>query len=159
MVKTIAKTKKEKELIEEYYSDIDIDEVRKEFLEDYKITPEDLDFEFDERTILFKYQENTKYFYMFNDIYQKEKSVLVQLMDNYKKLLGVKYDNYRFNSEKDLKKTEIENYYLPKDEDVIAMGILIKKQEIRVNFIELICKTFEKQQWNMKSYKEILYNK
>lgn len=157
MVKSITKTEKEQQLIDEYYKDIDIDTTRKELLTDYLIKEEDLDFSFDERDLLFKYQENTRLFYTFNDIYQKENTILAQLNDNYKKLLGIKYDQYRFNSERDLKKTEIEQYYLPKDDDIITMKELIKKQEIRVHFIELICKTFEKQQWNMKSFKDILY--
>jgi hypothetical protein len=157
MIKSIIKNEKEQQLIDEYYKGIDIDTTRKELLTDYNIKNEDLDFSFDERDLIFKYQENTRLFYLYNDIYQKENTILAQLQDNYKKLQGIKYDQYKFNNERDLKKTEIEQYYLPQDEDLLTMKELIKKQEIRVHFIELICKTFEKQNWNMKSFKDILY--
>lgn len=66
------------------------------------------------------------------------------MMDKY---IGELYDSLRFGSEKTLTKTEIERYYIAKDEKVIRFKKLYMKQAIRVETFEAIAKAFEKLSW------------
>lgn len=51
-----------------------------------------------------------------------------------------------------LSKTEIEKYYLAKDEELIRLKGLVRKQEMRVQYFEAVWHAMDKLQWNMKLY-------
>jgi len=68
------------------------------------------------------------------------------------KVQGEKYDHYKHNYEKNLTKTEIEKYYLPKDEKLIKLKALLDKQAIRCDFYESMWKVIDQMAWKMKLF-------
>jgi hypothetical protein len=74
----------------------------------------------------------------------------------YDKLAGERYDWYRFESERELDKTEIKNYYLPKDKKIIKMKNIMARQKVKVDFYKMCLQGMEQQGWRMKSYLDSL---
>lgn len=85
--------------------------------------------------------------------YLQELSKVEQVKDHLDKVIGEKYVALREGAVT-LTKTEIEKYYLPKDEDIIKLRALVRKQEIRAKYFEAVSKAFDSQQWNMKTWIE-----
>lgn len=111
---------------------------------------------FSEIDIMEKLQKNTDMVVRYREIYYLEKYKLENIEDMYEKLLGKRYEYYRFEDDREWTKVEIEKYCLPADEKVLKMKKVMARQKIRVRFFETAYKAFEKLQWNMKVYSDNL---
>ncbi len=111
---------------------------------------------FDNFNIQKELQKNAYYIMKYKELYIKEQNILDMIQEKYDELLGKRYHFYRFESDENLTKTEIEKYYLPKDEKIIKMKKLLRRQKIRVDFFDACYKAFEKRQWSMKTFSENL---
>jgi hypothetical protein len=111
---------------------------------------------FDDINLQKKIQENTTMVVRYRDLYHQELAKLDRLKDLLDKLVGKRYEFYRFNDDKTWTKVEIEKYALPADEKVIQMKKIVRRQEIRVRFFEMCWKAFDKQQWSMRMFIETL---
>ena len=136
------KTEKEKreEILENLYEQYPIDEMVK----------------FSELDLGEKLQENSFWITKFKDLLfqaQQEYDYLETLFD---KLMGQRYNHYRFEDDRELDKSEIKNYYLPKDEKIIKMKLIMARQKVKVDFFKTCVAGMEKQQWNMKSFLDTL---
>jgi hypothetical protein len=71
------------------------------------------------------------------------------LMEEY---IGKLYDELRYGGEKSLTKTEIERYYVPKDETVMKFRRAYMRQEIRTEIYEHIANSFKMQGMALSAY-------
>jgi hypothetical protein len=101
-------------------------------------------------------KDNPSLIVKYRELYYKELSILDRLTDMMDKLIGKRYKYYKFEDDKGWTKPEIEKYCLPADDYIIKMKEIILKQKIRVRFFETAYKAFEKQQWGMKSFIDVL---
>jgi len=109
---------------------------------------------FSEFNISEKLMENTWQLTKFTELYQKEAEELNRIMALKDKIIGMRYDFYRFNYDKELRQSEIEKYYLPKDEKIIKINKIIRQQQWRVEFFSMCVKAIDKVQWNMKNFND-----
>ena len=133
------KERREK-ILEELYEEYAIDELVR----------------FSELDIGDKLQENSFWVVKFRDELaqaQHEYDYLVTLFD---KLMGQRYNHYRFEDDRELDKSEIKNFYLPKDTKIIKMKLIMARQKVKVDFFKACVAGMEKQQWNMKNFLETL---
>jgi hypothetical protein len=107
---------------------------------------------FNEFNIQEKLQKNSYEIMKFHDLYLKAEAELNALKEIKDKKIGLLYNKLRFEDERSLTKTEIEKYYIPSNEEIIAINKLILKQTSRMDFFEMCYKTLEKMSWNMKNY-------
>jgi len=112
--------------------------------------------EFNNLNIQDELQKNPYYIMKYKELYIREKSILDHIEDKYDKVVGERYHFYRFESDENMTKTEIEKYCLPKDEKIIKLKKIMRKQKIRVEFFDACYKAFEKRQWSMKTFSENL---
>jgi hypothetical protein len=131
--------------------DIDVDKILNKLREDYPIEEEIKFCEFDLQD---KLKDNSFKVIRYRDIYDKERAKLEYIEELMDKLIGERYDYYRFDYDKALDKTEIKNYYIPKDEKVLRMKKIIRKQKIKVDFFDMCIKALQTQGWNMKHFWE-----
>ncbi len=110
---------------------------------------------FSEYNIADKLTENSWLITEYTKLYEKENDILNQIQEMKDSILCERYDHYRFNCDKELKQYEIEKYYLPKDEKVIKINGIIRKQQYRVNFFAMCIKALEKMYWNMKTFFDV----
>lgn len=129
------------------------DKIYKELLEKHPIKEM---VKFSEIDLYEKIEKNPFWIVEYREYYYNELEKLERLEDIYDKVCGKRYDYYRFEIDKQLSKPEIEKYYLPKDEYVLKIKKLIRRQKIRVRFFEIAFKGFEKMQWSMKNYIDVL---
>lgn len=101
-----------------------------------------------------KIEKNGDLLVMYHDLLIKEEAYLQHIEDLLEKLTGERYDYYRFESDKNLQKPEIEKYYLPKDPKILKMKSIVAKQRTRVNFFKMCVRALDKQQWSMKTYSD-----
>lgn len=111
---------------------------------------------FNEFNIMDKLQTNGSLILKYKGLYNDAKIKLDKMTDVRDKIVGTRYDFYKFESDKNLTKTEIEKYYLPKDEKIIESTKLVRTQEARVAFFEMCVKILEKTSYNMKTYSDNL---
>ena len=111
---------------------------------------------FNETDIHIKLKENAFNILKYKDFYNAEIATMEDLEIKYERLLGMRYEHYRFNDEKEWTKVEIENYALPADKMIIQMKKIMWKQRIRVNFFMACWKGLEKMQWNMKTFHDVM---
>jgi len=111
---------------------------------------------FDNLNIQEELQRNPYYIIKYKELYIKEQNLLDEIQSKYDELVGKRYHFYRFESDENLTKAEIEKYYLPKDEKIIKMKKIIRKQKIKVDFFDACYKAFEKRQWAMKTFSDNL---
>jgi len=88
----------------------------------------------------------------FRLLYLSERHDLLKIENLFTKVQGERYDHYKHNCEKNLSKTEIEKYYLPKDEKLIKLKVLLDKQAIRCDFFESMWKILDQLAWKMKLF-------
>jgi hypothetical protein len=88
----------------------------------------------------------------YKGLYLKEKNQLDRIGTLRDKIIGERFDFYRFNYEKELRTNEIKDYYLPKDEKIIRINRLYQKQQWRVDFFEAATEALIQQGWRMKSF-------
>ena len=130
-------------------------EILNKLLKEYDIESE---VEFNEFNLAEKIQNNSFILMKYNHKLIEEKSILEKLKDILEKKVGERYHYYRFNFDEELTKSEIEKYYLPKDDELKKLKKLINEQKIRVDFFETATKAIESQKWNMKNFIESLKN-
>lgn len=97
-----------------------------------------------------KLQENPFFIVKYRELFLREQSYLIELEEKLEKLIGKRYDWYRFESDRELTKTEIEKYYLPQDKKINIMKKILRKQKARVQFFDICVKGFEQMGWRMK---------
>jgi hypothetical protein len=107
---------------------------------------------FNEFNINDKLIENTKLYVQYKELYEHELFIYKQLEDKKDQLVGQRYDFYRFESDRNLGKTEIEQYYLPRDPKVKKMNQVLEKQKVKVDFFKLAMDSIEKLYWRMKEF-------
>jgi len=111
---------------------------------------------FDNLNIQEELQKNPYYIMKYKELCIREQNLLDEIQSKYDELVGKRYHFYRFESDENLTKTEIEKYYLPKDEKILKMKKIIRKQKIKVDFFDACYKAFEKRQWAMKTFSDNL---
>jgi len=107
---------------------------------------------FNEFTIGDKLQENMKLRVKYQELYEKEQFKYDKLKEKFDVLQAQRYDFYRFESDRNLTKTEIEQYYLPADKKLRKLKEIIEKQELRMKFFKLCMDSIDKLYWRMKQY-------
>lgn len=108
---------------------------------------------FNEFNIKEKLERNAFHIKDFRLKYLQECAKVEQVRDRLDKIVAEKYVALKEGAVT-LSKTEIEKYYLAKDEEILKLKALLRKQEIRAKYFEAICKSFESQGWNMKLWVE-----
>jgi len=96
--------------------------------------------------------ENTKLYVQYKELYEHEKFIYEKLLEKLDIIKGQRFDFYKFESDRSLTKTEIEQYYLPMDKKIRKMNDIIKKQEIRVKFFSLCLQGVNNLYWRIKTY-------
>jgi len=132
-------------------------QIREEILMDlYAEFPIDEMVKFSELDIQENLQENPYWIVKFRDLYNKAMAEYEHLEILYDKLVGQRYDYYRFESERELDKHEIKNFYIPKDNQIIKMKNIMARQKVKVDFYKMCLQGMEQQGWRMKSYLDSL---
>ena len=108
--------------------------------------------QFSEIDVREKLEKNEFLVVKYTELLNSEKETLERILAIKDKIIGIQYDHYRFNYQKQLKSAEIEKYYLPKDEKIIKINKILRKQKWRVEFFETATKALIRLGWNMKSY-------
>lgn len=107
---------------------------------------------FNEFNINDKLMENTQLYVQYKQLYEHECFVLSQLQEKMDILKGNLYDQYKFESDRNLTKTEIEQYYIPGNKKFLKMKKILEKQEIKVQFFKLCVDSVEKLYWRAKEW-------
>ena len=100
-------------------------------------------------------EKNPFYQEQFRLLYLKEKGKLMRIETLRDEHIGKLYDDLKYRSDLSLTKTEIEKYYIPKDEGVIKWKKLHLKTQIRMEFFEAIWDAFKSQSWLIKQWIEV----
>jgi hypothetical protein len=107
---------------------------------------------FHEFNIKEKIQDQTKLLMKYWDLYQKA----LFLKDKYENMMIDKkmevYDKLRFENDRNLTKTEIENFYLPADKMIKKIQEKIDTQQLVVDYFRLCYDSVKQMQWNMKIF-------
>ena len=74
---------------------------------------------FSEINLMEKLQENSFMIVKYREHYYLELSKLEELEDKYDKLVGLRYQFYRFEDDKEYTKVEIEKYCIPSDPKIL----------------------------------------
>lgn len=98
-----------------------------------------------EEILPFKLNEFQEYFY-------KEDALLSGLIEKRDILIAEKYDHYRFQEDKRLSPSEIKDYYLKKDPEIVAFNKNITTQKTTVDYFAGCVKTLDKMFWLIKDY-------
>jgi|SRR6056297_476751 len=141
--------KLDEQLLEKIQQDIEQNDILKQLYKEYHV--KDL-LEYNEYNISNKIANNPFISEQFRLLYLKESQNHKRVEILYEELVGKKYDHYKYENEKTLTKTEIERYYLPKDEKIKEMKNLLYKQELKMDFFESVWKALDKQAWLMKLF-------
>ena len=141
------------ETIKKIKSEVDNSPILKKLIEEYPI---DNLLDFNEFNVKEKLQHNAFVQEQFRLIYISEKRSYNKLEEKLSKLTGERYDYYKYKNNKALSKTEIERYYLPKDENLDRLKQLLQLQEVKVAFFESMADAFKAQGFNMKTFVENL---
>ena len=127
---------------------INKDEILNILSEEYEVLPL---LEYNEFDVLEKLAKNPYYFEQFRLVYLsnlgKYERVDLMLEEHIAKL----YTELK-EGELSLSKTEIEKYYIPKDEKVMKLRRILVQQKIRLGFFESVYKAFQTQGWQMKQF-------
>jgi hypothetical protein len=129
------------------------DDIIKKLLEEHPI---DKIVSFSELDVHEKLSENSNMLVKYTELLNAERSQLDKVVALRDKKTGERYDHYRFHFDKELKPSEIEKYYLPKDDVVMKMNTLVQRQQWRVDFFQMCVKAIDKLSWSMKSFLEAL---
>ncbi len=99
-----------------------------------------------------KIEKNAYYTEQFRLLWTTEKAKLWELNRKYESRRGEIYHYYKVESDLKLNKTEIERYYLPKEEELNELREEIEKQQVRCEFFEALHDAFKTQGWQLKQY-------
>jgi hypothetical protein len=108
--------------------------------------------QFSEIDVREKLEKNEFLVVKYTELLHKEKDIFDKIIAMKEKVVGERYDYYRFNYPKELKSAEIEKFYLPKDNKILKINKLLRSQQWRVDFFETAVKALTRMGWNMKSY-------
>jgi len=111
---------------------------------------------FSEINLMEKLQENSFMIVKYREHYYLELSKMEELEDKYDKLVGLRYQFYRFEDDKEYTKVEIEKYCIPSDPKILQFKRIMARQKARVRFFEIAFKAFEQVGWRMKTYSDNL---
>jgi hypothetical protein len=142
--------------IDKLIEDVNEDEIIKEIMLEYPELYEQLNF--NEYTIKERLENNAYLQEMWRMLYIKEKSLLERvrlLKDEY---IGKLYEELKFHNDKKLLKTEIENYFIPKDKKAIKFRKLEMKQDTRVQVFQSIWESFKSQAFTMREFLKNMEN-
>jgi hypothetical protein len=109
------------------------------------ITFNEFDLKEKEEILPFKLNEFQEYLY-------KEEALYEDLIEKRDILIAEKYDYYKFHGDKRLSPSEIKEYYLKKEPDIIAFNKNIKTQKWIVDYFTGCVKTLDKMFWLIKDY-------
>lgn len=143
--------KLDEELIVKIQQDIEQNKMLEVLYKEYKV---DELLRYNEHNIADKIKDNPFISEQFRLLFLKEAQNLKRVELLYEEMVGKQYDHYKYESEKSLTKTEIERYYLPKDEKIIKMKELLHKQQLRTDFFESVWKAIDRLGWMMKMYQK-----
>jgi len=127
------------------------DDVIKELKKQYPIEDQ---LGFNEFNIKERLEKNPYLVLNYRSMYLREKEKLDRIEALRDKIIGERYDWYRFNYTKELSPKEVKDYYLPKDEKVIKVNTMYSQQQWKVSFFEACEKSMIQQGWSMKSWLE-----
>lgn len=127
----------------------DYDKILEELYEEHNV--EEL-LNFTETTIQDKLAINSAKLYHYTELYQKALNEYNKISELRDKLMGEKYNYYKYKTDALLRQGEIEKYYLPTDKDIIKMNNILRNQKAYVDFYENLKKALEKQSWNMQTF-------
>lgn len=127
------------------------DDIIKELSEKYPI---ESIVSFSELDIHDKLASNASQQVIYTEQLNREREQLDKVIALRDKIIGERYDHYRFNYDRELKPAEVEKYYLPKDEKVMKANLLVQRQQWRVDYFAMCVKAITSQQWNMKNFLE-----
>jgi hypothetical protein len=131
------------------YNDTERDEVITKLMQEHPI--EEL-VSFNESNLQEKIQTNAYLVVKYTELFLREKNVYDKISVLRDKIIGERYDHYRYNYDKELDSRIIERYYLPKDEKVIRINKILQKQGWRVDFFQTAADSLKKMQWNFKTF-------
>lgn len=134
------------------FTDIQGDDILKELQLEYDVF--DL-ITINEFTVKEQIEKNPFYQEQFRLLFLKEKGKLMRLELLRDEYIGKLYDELKYKSDLNLTKTEIEKYYIPKDDMVIKMRKLELKTEIRMGFFDAVWESFKQQGWQTKMWIEV----
>lgn len=109
---------------------------------------------FSEFDIQEKLQKNGFLIMKYKGLYNQNKVNLEKLEEERDRVIGERYNHYRFHYDESLSKVEIEKYYLPRDDAIIALNNKVRLQKVIVDFFDMCVKSLEKVYWNMKTFSE-----
>jgi hypothetical protein len=133
------------------------EEIRQDiFAQLYADHPIDEMVKFSDLDLQERLQENPFWIVKFRDMFNKAQAEYAHLEVLMEKLAGERYDHYRFESERELDKFEIKNYYLPKDKKIVKMKSIMARQKVKVDFYKTCLQGMEQQGWRMKSFIDTL---
>jgi deoxyadenosine/deoxycytidine kinase len=112
------------------------------------------DVKFNESNLFEKMNINPWKVAYYKDLYERSLKEYERISDLLNKLIGIRYDHYKFNSEKMLNQREIERYYLTKDKKILKMRKIFRRKEIETKFFETCVRAYELQGWKMKEFWE-----
>jgi len=134
------------------FTDIQEDQILKELQLEYDVYEL---LTIDEFKIKEQIEKNPFYMEQFRLLYLKEKGKLLRIEIMRDEYIGKLYDDLRFHNDKSITKTEIERYYIPKDEKVVKLKKLHMKTQIRMEFFEAVYEAFKTQSWLLKQHIEV----
>jgi len=107
---------------------------------------------FSEINIQEKLSTNASQIWHFTELFHREKNEYDKIMEMKEQLTGQLYNHYKTNIQLDLKYSEIEKFYIPKDPKMMKMNQIARRQKWVVDFYDGLRKALEKMQWNMKEF-------
>lgn len=134
-------------------AEIDEDKLLTKLREEYDVSGL---LEFNEFDVNEKLSWNAFIIEKFRMLYIHEKQKYNRLELKFQERAGELYDYYKYKESKDLKKTEIERYYLPANQELIKLKKMLLLQETRVSFFEALTEAFKSQGFNMRNFVENL---
>ena len=133
---------------------IEEDAICREVMEQHPELWEEL--QWTEYTLKERLEKNPYQYQQYRMLWLKEKHNLRKIEILMEEYIGQLYDSLRYGGDKKLSKTEIEKYYIPKDEKVKAFRVRFMRQAIRAEIYEHIAISFKNQGFEMNAYVKAL---
>jgi len=124
-------------------------EIKEELLDQYPINEQVL---FNDFNIEEKLQGQLKLEMQYNDLYIDAQYVFDKIDDILIDKKCELYDYYKFEYERTLSKSEIEDYYIPKHKDIKIINERLELQMVKVNFFKICFSAVKQLRWNIHSY-------
>lgn len=129
-------------------------EEREEIIEELKKEYPILDqVSFNEFNVVEKLEENMKWRIKYQELYEHHLFIYKKIEEKYDELKGRRYDYWKFESDRRLQKSEIEDYYLPQDKKLMEFREILEKQKIKVDFFKLCMESMEKVYWRIRAWR------